>query len=442
MEKKPTNENESIQEGLERFLEKELEGLTASNSSKPPSEEIKNDEIQMIELGNSSESTQNSQMDHINREPNAQIHRDIPKKRATNTGDRNQKSPSPKNSNKSGKTKAGTTQKKDRGIMAGGKKKRGSEKKKSSKWKKALIILAVLLLLGMGLLYLLIGSVYGKMEYKPLDGYTAEPMKEDGITNILLIGNDSRNKDNEGRSDAMILLSISDKTKTITMTSLLRDMYVDIPGHKSNRLNAAYSAGGPELLMETIEQSLDIKIHRYATVNFQAFANLVDAVGGVDLELTNEEVQYVNGYLVEYNMLEERPEGTDYLDESASGMIHLNGPQALAYTRNRFIGTDFGRTERQRKVLSAVMQKAPAALATNSKELINGLFPNLTTNLTQGESFKLSLDVTKFLTYEQVQLVVPAEGTYKNASIRGMSVLEVDFDANKKILKEALYGQE
>lgn len=434
MGKKPTNENETIKEGLERFLEQELEGFSAGNSSNEPSGETKSEEIQMIGLAHSSESKEN--MGDRIKESNDSIHRDIPQKQATNTRNKNQNNP-----HSTGKAKGKTAQKKDRMNMSGGKKKKHEDKKKNSRLKKVLIILAVMLLLGMGLLYLLIGSVYGKMEYKSLDGYTAKPMKEDGITNVLLIGNDSRSKDNKGRSDAMILLSISDKTKTITMTSFLRDMYVDIPGHKSNRLNAAYSYGGPELLMETIEQNFGIKIHRYATVNFQAFANLVDAVNGVDLELSNEEVKYVNGYLVEYNILEERPEGTDYLDEGASGMIHLNGPQALAYTRNRYLGTDFGRTERQRKVLSAIMQKAPAALATNSKELINGLFPYLTTNLTQGECFRLSLNATKFLSYEQVQLVIPSEGTYKNASIRGMSVLEVDFDANKKILNEALSGE-
>lgn len=193
--------------------------------------------------------------------------------------------------------------------------------------------------------------------------------------------------------------------------------------------------------MQTIEQNFDIKVHRYALVNFQAFANLVDAVGGVDLELSNEEVNYVNGYLVEYNMLEGKPEGTDYLDTSLSGMIHLNGPQALAYTRNRYIGTDFGRTERQRKVLAAVMKKMPGTLAVNSGELIDGLFPNLTTNLTKNECFRLSLNGSKFLTYELVQQAIPAEGTYSNATIRKMAVLQVDFEANKRILQESIYGK-
>jgi LCP family protein required for cell wall assembly len=283
--------------------------------------------------------------------------------------------------------------------------------------------------------------MYRKMEYKEAESFTTQAMKEDGVINILLIGNDSRLDGDDGRSDAMILVSISDKTKTITMTSLLRDMYVEIPGHDGNRLNAAYSYGGPDLLMQTIEQNFDIPVHRYALVNFQAFANLVDAVGGVDLELTNDEVQYVNGYLMEYNQLENRDLATDFLDPSLSGMIHLNGPQALAYSRNRYIGTDFGRTERQRKVLSAVIQKLPGSVLTNGGELANGLFPNLTTNLKQNECYNLSLNAWKFLSYDMVQQCVPVEGTYSDATIREMAVLQVDFDANKQFLKSTLYGE-
>ena len=161
----------------------------------------------------------------------------------------------------------------------------------------------------------------------------------------------------------------------------------------------------------------------------------------MDLELTNEEVKWVNAYLNEYNELRGMPMETDYLDTSLSGMIHLNGAQSLAYSRNRFIGTDFGRTERQRKVLSAVMKKLPAALVTNPNGLINGLFPNLTTNLTQTECLRLSLMGGKLLTYDIVQESIPLEGTYSSVTIRGMDVLQVDFDRNRAYLQEQLYGK-
>ncbi len=314
-------------------------------------------------------------------------------------------------------------------------------KKKKSGFKRFLIAVALIIVFLAAGLYILVGKVYAEMNYEEIASVSDSPMKEEGVTNILLIGNDSRENGEDGRSDAMILLSISNKTKKIYMTSLLRDMYVDIPGHKSNRLNAAYSYGGAELLMQTIEQNFDIHISRYVLVNFEAFANLVDAVGGVDLELTSKEVEYVNGYLVEYNILLGRPEGTDYFDDLSGGMVHLNGPQALAYCRNRYIGTDFGRTERQRKVLTEVIHKLPKGMLTNPKKLIDGLMPNLTTNLTQTECYRLSLMAPKILTYDIVQNSIPIEGTYKDATIREMAVLEVDFDANKKFLQENLYGE-
>ncbi|MBD5544204.1 MAG: LCP family protein [Lachnospiraceae bacterium] len=461
MEKRPKSENELIQEGLERFLEQELKNISARGEQEKgevpyhPSEHMKTDSntIQMIDLERTGEGHRGQQgfaeedrngldLDFEERHPerNTNVPRNINSNKTvkeagrTKTGKiENRKTVSKKGDNRKSREKNMPKNEKDRSNK--------KKKKKFSGWKKLVVFLAVLFLAGMAGLYAIVGSIYDKMDYEEVQSYSKEPMKENGVVNILLIGNDSRENGEDGRSDAMILISISDKTRTITMTSLLRDMYVEIPGHDGNRLNAAYSYGGPELLMQTIEQNFDIEVHRYALVNFQAFAKLVDAVGGVDLELSNEEVNYVNGYLVEYNMLEGRPEGTDYLDTSLSGMIHLNGPQALAYTRNRYIGTDFGRTERQRKVLAAAMKKMPGTLAVNSGEVIDGLFPNLTTNLTKSECFGLSLNGSKFLTYELVQQAIPAEGTYSNATIRSMSVLQVDFEANKKILQESIYGK-
>lgn len=322
------------------------------------------------------------------------------------------------------------------------KEKKGKRKKKKSVWKRLLIILAVLAALFFGGLYLIVGAVYNKMTYEEQEGLADGPLESDGVISVLLIGSDSRDSSSGGRSDAMILLTISDRTKTIHMTSLLRDMYVEIPGHDGNRLNAAYAYGGAELLLETINQNLETSVNRYAVVNFEAFANLVDAVGGVDMELTNEEVGWVNAYLNEYNELRGMPLETDYLDTSLSGNIHLNGAQALAYCRNRYIGTDFGRTERQRKVLTAVLQKLPLAAVTNPAEIVNGLFGNLTTNLTQVECTQLALSAGKLLTYEMVQDSLPLEGTYSNATIREMSVLQVDFEQNKAYIRKEIYGEE
>ncbi len=314
-----------------------------------------------------------------------------------------------------------------------------SKKRKKRILLKMLIVLLVLVGLAGFAWYQAVGVIYTRLNYVSVESVKDEEMEADNVTNILLIGNDSRSGGEDGRSDAMILVSISDSQKKIHMTSLLRDMYVEIPGYKNNRLNAAYAYGGAELLMETIEENFDIEVNRYVLVNFQAFANLIDAVGGVELEVTDEEIELINAYLVEYNILENRPEGTDYLDNVQGGLIRLNGAQTLAFSRNRYIGSDFARTERQRKILEAVMKQLPESLLQNTTELMDGILPNLTTNLTQKELFKLSFDAAKLFSYELVQGSIPIEGSYQNANIRGMSVLEVDFEANKEYIQSNIY---
>lgn len=438
-ERDSIQEMEDIQKGLEAFLQQEMREMQTSRLA-PQMYDMKEDEeeeeLDVISSGRRTREDyaedwddptyrrrQAQRRETSHREPHREnSHRDT-SHRETSHRETARRTEAPRSSEKQGARK------------------KSPKKKKKSGFKRFLISVALIIVFLAAGLYALVGRVYGEMKYEKIESVASSPMKEDGVTNILLIGNDSRENGEDGRSDAMILLSISNKTKKIYMTSLLRDMYVDIPGHKGNRLNAAYSYGGAELLMETIEQNFDIHISRYVLVNFEAFANLVDAVGGVDLELTSTEVEYVNGYLVEYNILLGRPEGTDYFADTSGGMVHLNGPQALAYCRNRYIGTDFGRTERQRKVLTEVIHNLPKGMVTNPKGLIDGLMPNLTTNLTQAECYQLSLMAPKVLSYEIIQNSIPLEGTYKDATIREMAVLEVDFDANKKFLQENLYGE-
>lgn len=417
-------ENESIQNGLERFLEKEL-----SNS----------DTIDMTLAStttNSSSPNKKSTPKTVQRQQDDREDEIIPGKNKVNK----KQKPVPMRTNRKKKKKI----KEKKGLFTKknkNQKKRKNKEKKTSGFKKFIILLAVIIIAFLIGWYFLVNKAYNKMTYVKSDSSNIVLSKK-GVTNILLIGNDSRSNAEDGRSDAMILLSISKNTKKIYMTSLLRDMYVEIPGHDGNRLNAAYSYGGAELLMDTIELNLGIRVDHYVLVNFQAFAHLVDAVGGVDLELSNEEVGWVNAYLNEYNLLEGREMTTDYLDTSLSGNIHLNGAQALAYSRNRYIGTDFGRTERQRKVLSEIIKKMPAAAITNTNGIIDGLFPNLTTNLTKTQCYRLSFLAGKFLTYDIEQMTIPAENTYKDSTIRGMQVLEVDYDANRKLWENAVYREE
>ena len=305
--------------------------------------------------------------------------------------------------------------------------------------KTVFITLLILLVIGLGLSFVMTKKAYSLMTYEEAGDLDKEKLTADGVTNILLIGNDSRTNGEDGRSDAMILVSISAKTGKILMTSVLRDIYVEIPGYGSNRLNAAYSWGGPELLMKTIEQNFDIPVSRYVLVNFEAFANVVDAVGGIDLELTPDEVIWLNAYLNEYNELRGKEFGYDYIYQLEGGMLHLNGAQALAYSRNRYIGMDFGRTERQRKVMEEIIKKLPGTVIKDFGGFVEALCPNLTTNLTFTECYTLLLRAPFALRYERVSGSLPLENTWWNENIDSMAVLGVDFEANKAYLKENLY---
>lgn len=472
MNRDSINEMEQIQKGLEQFLQQEVKGYqdTASDSRKPKAAEDagRERELQLdflthdrdqtdvhMSFDHTSDSGENRGDDLVRErsvrgaghEESVQRSQDKRKRDPENVSYINEtgreKAVKKESESETGRKKKKNNRQENskRNSKKGGKNDAPPPKKKKSRIKRFLFSILIIFLVLAGLWYWMISSVYGKVNYKEVEAFAGEPMKEDGVTNILLIGNDSRSEGEDGRSDAMILLSISSQTNSIHMTSLLRDMYVEIPGHKGNRLNAAYSYGGAQLLMETIELNLGISVNRYVLVNFQAFANLIDAVGGIELELTNEEVVYINGYLVEYNILTGSAEGTDYLDDSLSGMVHLNGPQALAYTRNRYLGTDFGRTQRQRNVLTAAIKKLPMALITKPKMLTDGLLPNLTTNLTKGECLQLSLMGGKLLTNEIIAASIPVEGSYKNKDIRGMAVLEVDFEKNKEYIRTNIYGK-
>ena len=431
------NDMERIQQGLEEFLQRQMQ------------EETKEKEIDIISTGRVRKD-RNNYKNYNNYEDYDEFDEydedwDIRKRsskrssrQSSASSRRSRGSQSTKRRSKSGRrVESGEYSRTDYREKSDRQTKKKARKKNSKL--KAFLFRAVMLIFFLAAgLYFVVAAAYSKLNYHEIESLTSKPMKEDGVINILLIGNDSRQNGEDGRSDAMILLSICPKKNKIYMTSLLRDMYVEIPGHDDNRLNAAYSFGGSELLMKTVEENLDIKINRYMLVNFEAFANLVDAVGGVDLELSSAEIEWVNAYLNEYNLLTEKEFGTDYMDTSKDGMVHLNGPQALAYTRNRYIGTDFGRTERQRKVLKEVVRSLPKGMLHPIK-LTDGLMPNLTTNLTQWECYRLSLMAPLLLTYDIEQGSIPVEGTYKDATIRKMAVLEVDFEANKEYLHKLLF---
>ncbi len=262
------------------------------------------------------------------------------------------------------------------------------------------------------------------------------------VRNILLIGADGRTSDDTGRSDTMIIVSMNSKTDEISLISLMRDCYVEIPNYGNDKLNSAYVYGGAELLMDTIERNFGISIDDYVALNFISVANIVDSVGGIDLEISDAEAQEINTILqAEVNKLM----GDDVLDDllKKGGKLHLNGKQALSYARIRYIGNaDFERTERQRRVIELVMDKAKSFNPAHLTRLATSVLPDVKTNMSTGELYWLSLQAPFIFNYERQQLRIPAENTYYGADFECGNSLVVDFGANYNIIYETAYKEE
>lgn len=260
------------------------------------------------------------------------------------------------------------------------------------------------------------------------------------VYNILLLGNDTRGSGVNERTDAMILVSINKDTKEIIMSSFLRDIYIYIPGWGSNRLNAANVFGGPELTVETIERNFGVDIHNYAEVNFYAFIDIIDILGGVDVELSNAEISEMNKKMQEVNYYSNN-DTYDHNIDGGPGSYHLNGDQTLAYCRVRYADSDFGRTERQRIVLEQLWDKAKDMSLIDATSILNQVLPQVTTDLSQMDCLNLLISALQMLSYETTSLHIPADGAYYLTMINEMSVLSIDMEENTQILQSAIYGE-
>ena len=266
-------------------------------------------------------------------------------------------------------------------------------------------------------------------------------LDESYVRNVLLIGTDSRDLTTErGRSDTVMLLSLNSKTKKIYLSSFMRDAYVEIPGYGMNKLNAAYSLGGAELLMDTLEQNFQVSIDDYLSVSFLGFAGIIDSFGGVKIDLSDAEADALNIILQsEVNGLAGDDPLSDLLEKG--GTYLLNGKQALSYARIRYVGNaDFERTSRQREVMTKLLENAKSKAMTAIPELISSAMPHLATNMTDLELYFLSLRVPFITGYQIEQIQIPQDGTYTPADIDGQSVLQIDSAANTQLLKETVYS--
>ncbi len=266
------------------------------------------------------------------------------------------------------------------------------------------------------------------------DNASGSQEQGENIIQILLIGQDRREGEGRARSDAMILCTLNKSAKTLTLTSFMRDMYVQIPGYQDNRINVSYALGGMKLLNKCLEKNFAVSVDGNVEVDFKGFEKVIDLLGGVDINLTKSEANYLNrrgNWDVENNA------GTWNLK---AGVNRLNGSQALAYSRIRDVGNgDFGRTNRQRVVLSTILEKAKSMSFSKINSLLNEVLPTLTTDLSDSEILNYVVQIFPLLSdLTVVTHQIPAEGTYKMTSIRGMSVLLPDLAANREILEKAM----
>ncbi len=305
--------------------------------------------------------------------------------------------------------------------------------KKRHPFRRFLAILMIPVLLfaaSVGMVYRLFSSVdYNETGHKDnvfLD--SSQLAQSRAVKNILLLGVDRRNADESSRSDTMLLLSVDTAHKKIKLTSFMRDSYVYIPEKKkSNRLNAACAYGGAQMVMDTIEYNFNVKIDHYMLVDFSMFEGIINGLGGVQVDITEKEAQYMRDVVHLKNI----QAGKDVL---------LNGKEALWYCRIRKLDSDFMRTQRQRKVMTAIIQKAKKTDPFSLYAMGEDVAAQIETDMTPADLTALAVSgVLRYLRYDVAQCSIPTEGTWQNKRIGGNAVLSLDLEANCKYLKKFIY---
>lgn len=246
------------------------------------------------------------------------------------------------------------------------------------------------------------------------------------LVSILLVGQDRREDEQTARSDSMILCTYNRESKKLVMTSFLRDLYVPIPGHSGNRINAAYAIGGIELLEQTLEENFSVHIDGGLEVDFSQFSDIIDLLGGVEIQLRQDEADYINKEL-----------GSSLTE----GTQLLSGEETLLYSRIRALDADgdFSRTQRQRKVLTALVDHFQNASFKELLALLEQMLPMISTDMSKLQLLTLAVELLPNLTTLEISSQsIPAPGTYTDEVIDGMAVLKADPEEIRKLLETTL----
>jgi LCP family protein required for cell wall assembly len=265
-----------------------------------------------------------------------------------------------------------------------------------------------------------------------------------GMTHILLIGIDARPGQKTGRSDTMMLLTLDAENKSLKLTSFMRDLYVEIPGRKNNRLNAAYALGGPDLLIKALKTNFGVNINYYAAVNFSVLADVIDQIGGLKVNIeTKTQMKNINLVIKEDNVVLKKAypkRGIRTNDNllTKTGEQTLNGRQAQAYARYRKGSSDFERTQRQREVILKALDKVREMSLMQIGKLALDNLDQVTTNMTVSDIFRFAPAAFELRDAQVKQLRIPVDKGYTSKTISGMAVLVPNRSKNVKALTNFL----
>lgn len=277
--------------------------------------------------------------------------------------------------------------------------------------------------------------------------------KMSGVTTIALFGVDARDSSlgKGNRTDTIMLASINEDNGEVRLCSIYRDTYLNIGNDTYNKANAAYAQGGPEQAIQMLNTCFDLDIKDYATVNFTALIDTIDILGGVPIDVHQDEIEYLNSYQIcmtgeedGLNAFGEKAykatAGVDYTPVTQSGVQNLNGTQATAYCRIRYVGNDFERTNRQRNVLTEVANKAKKADLSTLNNMIDEIFPKIKTSFTAGEMLDYASKASKYSVVDSTGF--PFNQVTGKMGKAGSSVVAVDFASDVKDLHTFLYGED
>ncbi len=279
----------------------------------------------------------------------------------------------------------------------------GKNKRKGRGLKITLIILLLIMVIiaaMFGGAYWYVEDKLGKMQQVKISDEELQINNEveeslSGYRNIAIFGVDSRssNLGKGNRSDCIIIASINEKTKEVKLASVYRDTYVQIQGHGLDKINHAYSYGEAPLALGTLNTNLDLNVKEFVTVNFDAVAEAVDELGGVQINVEQNEIEYINGYQIETSKVT----GKEIKQVTKSGLQTLNGIQAVSYGRIRYTaGGDYKRTERMRDVIEAMLKKLQTKSIGEINTLLDNILPKIYTNISTGSIISEIPSITKY----------------------------------------------